>query len=275
LRLGIHLSIGQGLQKTMEEALDLNCNTVQVFAKNPRSWKAGKFDQKGAAFIRQNKKDLGIDPWVVHATYLINPCSPDEDLYSRSISALELEVGRAEEMGAEFFVIHPGNSKKSSSQEAINRLHNTLNHLLENFHAIRFLVEGMAGAGTELGADFLELSKIVSPFDPGKVGICLDTCHLFASGFDIRSENGWRKTLDQFFSHIDHQRLGLIHVNDSVHNLGENKDRHTHLGEGEIGRQGFEAMVKLPELRNIPFILETPGVARKEGKRNLDFLRSL
>jgi len=275
LRLGIHLSIGQGLKRTMEEALDLDCNCVQIFSKNPRGWNAGKFDQGGADFVRENRKERGIDPWVVHATYLVNPCSPDEDLYSRSLSSLELEVGRAEAMGADFFVIHPGNTKGSSSQEAINRLQKSLDFLLGKFHAISFLVEGMAGRGSELGGDFLELSKIVSPFAPEKVGICLDTCHLFAAGFDIRTEEGWRSTLDKFFAHIDHQRLGLIHVNDSVYPLGAKKDRHTHLGKGEIGVEGFRAMVNRPELRNIPLILETPGEARKEGQNNLEFLRNL
>ncbi len=275
MRLGIHLSIGQGLQKTAQEALDLNCNTVQIFSKNPRSWKAGKFDEEGADFIRKNKNELGLEPWVVHVTYLVNPCSPEEEQFSRSLEALELEVARAEAMGAEYFVLHPGNRKKSSPQEAIGRLQKTLDHLVQQFHSICFLLEGMAGSGTELGSDFLELSKIVAPFSPDRVGICLDTCHLFAGGFDIRDERGWQRTLDRFFSHIDHKRLGLVHVNDSIHPLGSKKDRHTHLGEGEIGAEGFKAMLKRPELRNIPLILETPGEAQKEGKRNLDFLRGL
>ncbi len=275
MRLGIHLSMGRGLKRTMEEAQELGCNTVQIFSKNPRSWKAGKFDQEGADLVYREKQDRDLRPWVVHATYLINPCSPDDDLYYRSREGLELEIGRAELMGADYYVLHPGNRKDSSPEQSIKRLQHNLAYLLEKFNSINLLVEGMAGRGSELGASFLELSKIVAPFSPTRVGICLDTCHLFAAGWDIRTDKGWRKTLDLFFSHIDYQRLQLIHVNDSVYPLGSRQDRHTHLGQGKIGREGFRAMINRPELREIPLILETPGSVREEGRKNLEFMRRL
>ncbi len=267
--------MGRGWQQTLDEAQELGCNTVQVFAKNPRSWKAGKFDQEGAELVCREKQLRELKPWVVHATYLINPCSPDDDLYYRSREGMELEIERAELMGAEYYVLHPGNRKDSTPEQSINRLRNNLAHLLEKFSSITLLVEGMAGQGSELGASFLELSKIVAPFSPARVGICLDTCHLFAAGWDIRNDEGWRRTLDRFLAHIDYQRLQLMHVNDSVFPLGSGQDRHTHLGEGEIGQEGFRAMINRPELRKIPFILETPGSARDEGRQNLDFMHGL
>ncbi len=276
MRLGLHLSMSRGLKKTLQEALDLNCNTLQIFSKNPRSWRVSAFDEEGAAYVKANKGAMGVAPWVVHVTYLINPATPDPLLYEKSLQSLFVELERSLAMGADYFVIHAGNRKDSSVDSAIARLQKTLGLATERFgDQIKILLENSTGKGSELGADFAELAEIVKPFSPASVGICFDTCHAFAAGYDMRDEASWRNTGRRLFDTIDADRLALLHVNDSQGELGSRIDRHTHLGEGQIGPAGFRAIFSDKRMRALPCILETPGQPAVEGLKNLNFLRKM
>lgn len=275
MRTGIHLSISGGFQKTLQLAEELQCTTLQVFVRNPRSWKAGTFDKEGAIFAKEQSPQKGINPWVVHVSYLINPCSPDKDIYEKSLHALEIEVSRAILLGAEFFVMHPGNHKNTTVPRSIWRLQKTLDYLMNKFPDIVFLLENTAGSGTSLGGSFNELAQAINMFPQENVCLCFDTCHALAGGYDIRSSHGWSTTLKEIDNEMDTKRLKLLHVNDSLAPLGSGIDRHTHLGEGHIGQSGFKAMLEEPLLRNLPMILETPGDPKVEGSRNLNFLRNL
>lgn len=276
MRLGLHLSIGRGFKKTLQKATDLNCNALQIFSKNPRSWEVGPFDAEGAAYVKANKEAMGVAPWVVHVTYLINPATPDPILYEKSLQSLAIELKRSIALGAEYFVIHAGNRKGSSISAAIARLQKTIGLLTEKFgDKIKLLVENSTGKGTELGAHFDELATIVRPFPTTSVGICFDTCHAFSAGYDMRDEKSWHNTSRRLFDAIDSERLSLLHVNDSLGELASCIDRHTHLGEGEIGLAGFRAIFSDDRMRALPCILETPGRPEVEGIKNLNYLRKM
>lgn len=272
--LGVHLSMARGLKKTMEKALALGFSALQIFAKNPRSWRAGPFDTEGASFVRMHRKTMGIQYWAVHMAYLNNPCSQDPDLFDKTLASLQLEAWRSQSMGADALVIHPGNRKGSSVEEAILRVQKTIEMLLM-FPEIQILVENTPGSGSQIGACFSELGKIVSPFPLERVGMCFDTCHAFARNYDLRTENNWQETLNQLFEAIHPQRLRLIHVNDSKYGLGSGRDGHTHPGQGYIGLEGFQAMMTAEQLQGIPMILETPGNPEMEGQANITLLKGL
>lgn len=274
--LGLHLSIGKGFRESLRLATELKCQTIQTFVKNPRAWGASAFDEEGAKYVKENKDKLGIAPWVVHVSYLVNPASPDQEIYEKSLASLYLEIERAIALGAELFVLHAGNRKESSQRKALAKLQGSLELLLTRFApAIKIVVENSSGKGTELAADILELAEIVRPFSVDSLGVCFDSCHGFSAGYDLRNEEAWKKTKALLFDNFEPQRLSLLHVNDSQGGLNSRIDRHAHLGEGEIGKEGFAAIFKDKDMRALPCILETPGPANPDGLRNLNFLRKM
>ena len=276
MRLGLHLSIGKGFKNTLKETLALNCNAVQTFVKNPRGWQGGAFDEEGASYVKANKDKLGIRPWVVHGSYLVNPCSPDSSIYEKSLASLLLEMERAISLGADYFVMHTGNRKGNTPEEAVLLLQKTIDQLLARFSGrVKILLENSSGKGSEIGSSFLELALITAPFPVNLLGICLDTCHAFSAGYDLRDKDAWAKTKNLLFAELDTKRLTLLHVNDSVGELNSHVDRHAHLGEGEIGKDGFFAIFQDDQMASIPCILETPGDPKVEGIKNIKFLRKM
>jgi deoxyribonuclease-4 len=282
--LGCHLSIGKGFTGAIEAAEDLGINTLQIFSHNASSWKMKTITKEAASSFQARLKTSEVEVVVIHTMYLLNPASPDEVLFERSVAALEQEVKRAGSLGIDRIVTHLGAHKGSGIEPGIARIVAALDRVIasETFSAekkVEILLENTAGTGTTMGASFSELGEIISALsDARRVGVCLDTCHAFAAGYELRTCEGLAKTLKTLDREVGLGRLKVIHLNDSKYPLGSRHDRHAHIGHGEIGIEGFSLIVNHKELRDLPFILETPkkfdGQADAD-RINLDLVRSL
>lgn len=282
--LGCHLSIGKGVSAAIDEAESLGMNAVQIFSHNASSWRMKEITDEIAAGFRERFARSSVKFIVIHTMYLLNLASPDEDLYERSIDALIEEIRRAGMLGVNHIVTHIGAHKGSGVESGLARITSALDRALSSdvarqYPNVRVLLEDTAGAGTTMGTKFSELGAIIGALpDARRVGVCLDTCHAFAAGYELRTADGLGLTLSQFDSKIGLERLELIHLNDSKFPLGSRRDRHAHIGSGEIGIQGISQVVNHPSLRDLPFILETPKeIDGKPGADavNLSQVRSL
>jgi len=282
--LGCHLSIGKGFTGAIEAAEDLGINTLQIFSHNASSWKMKTITKEAASSFQARLKTSEVEVVVIHTMYLLNPASPDEVLFERSVAALEQEVKRAGILGIDRIVTHLGAHKETGTEAGIARIITALDRVLSSDSVRRYphvhvLLEDTAGAGTTMGTTFSELGAIIgSLLDASRVGICLDTCHAFAAGYELRTFEGLAETLETLDREVGLGRLKVIHLNDSKYPLGSRHDRHAHIGHGEIGMEGFSLIVNHKALRDLPFILETPkkfdGQADAD-RINLDLVRSL
>ena len=272
--IGCHLSIGKGFSNVLDEAESLSMNAVQIFSHNASSWRMKGITSDTAASFRERFARSSVEYIVIHTMYLLNLASPDDALYERSIDALIEEIKRAGMLGIDRVVIHIGAHKGSGVEAGIARVTSALNRVLGSDIAkenrkVRVLLEDTAGAGTTMGTSFSEIGAITRGLDdPRRVGVCLDTCHAFAAGYELRTADGLARTLSEFDLEIGLDRLELIHLNDSKFPLGARRDRHAHIGAGEIGIAGISLIVNHPALRDLPFILETPK--EMDGKPGAD-----
>ena len=274
-RLGVHCSVTGGLHKSFDEAESLQINTFQIFTRNQRQWfPAPLSDDEIEAFRQRWQLSKHIFPIFSHASYLINLASDDEKIRNRSINALVDEIKRASALGLSFVVVHPGAHKGIGINKGIANVQKAIEKVLqetENSNVI-LLIENTAGQGTALASSLEELRQIIEPFDNDKIGIALDTCHLFASGYDISTEQGVLDLIEKLKELELFDRLHVWHLNDSKHPLGSRKDRHEHIGKGYIGIEGFKAIMNL--FPNIPKVLETPKAGNMD-EVNLETLRKL
>lgn len=282
--LGCHLSIGKGFTGALDAAEDLGINALQIFSHNASSWRMKTITEEAASSFRVRFDDSPVEYIVVHTMYLLNLASPDEALFKRSVAAFEDEVERAEILGIDRIVTHLGAHKGAGVEAGIDRIVTALDHVIasETFSAysgIKLLLENTAGTGTTMGSSFSELKAIIASLsDASRVGVCLDTCHAFAAGYELRTLEGLEGTLAAFDREIGLDRLELIHLNDSKYPLDSRRDRHAHIGRGEIGRDGFSLIMNHEALRELPFILETPKQidGQPDADRiNLNLVRSL
>ncbi len=275
MRLGVHTSIGKGLPKALLEAQDLGCDCLQIFAGNPRGWERKELLPKEVAAFRQLLEDSHLKPLVVHAPYLPNPATEKEELYQKTLTLLTKDFQRANDLGASFFVLHSG--RTSERDLGIKRVAQVINHLLEQVTGTTILlIENQAGGKNEIASNFQELAQIIAQIaDPQRIGLCFDTCHAFAAGYDLRQESGWQRVLAEFEKYLDFSLLKLWHLNDALHDLGSGRDRHQHIGEGFIGTEGFWYLLNNPQLNQLPGILETPQKTPEDDQRNLATLRRL
>ncbi len=276
MRFGFHISISGGLSKVAQRAVDRDCQTIQVFSRNPRGWKYGPLSPDEVRLFQIALRRLDISPVVVHMPYLPNPASPDADLYRRSIDSLAEELRRAQQLGAAFVVVHVGKHMGSPIGQALKRVAVAINQTLEQVETeVLLLLEGTAGQGTEIGHSFSQIRDIFAQLEnPNRVGVCLDTAHIFEAGYDIATDEGLEKTLQEFAQLLGLDRLHLLHLNDSKPPLGSHVDRHWHIGEGEIGREGFRRIINHPRLRSLPGIMETPA-GEAEDAKNMRTVRDL
>jgi deoxyribonuclease-4 len=287
-RLGVHTSIAGGLTHALADAVRLGCECMQMFARNQRQWRTGPLsaDQLAEwARARAAPEAAGIAPIVVHDSYLINLACPDPIIARRSYESFCDELDRCEQLGVDYLVTHPGSHLLAQPAEGIARLAEALNRLADDRPAAKtcVLLETTAGQGTNLGWRFEQLAEVLSLLPPplgaskgkGKgisktrprVGVCLDSCHVFAAGYDLRTPDKLARTLDRFDAIIGLDRLKAIHINDSRRELGSRVDRHEHIGCGFIGEAGFWSLLHEPRLAALPMILETPkGTDEKTGK---------
>jgi deoxyribonuclease-4 len=276
MRFGVHVSIGNGFTKAVAEAEKLGCDTFQIFAGNPRGWARKPLPDRETAGFRKALAASGLGPAVVHLSYLPNPASPNDEIYEKSIVALREDFDRANRLGAGFFVMHPGSCPRERREEGLRRVVAGLNTVLAEVEGPTvLLLENQGGLKSDMAADLNEMAELLAALDRNRCGICLDTCHAFVAGYDLRTKDGWDAMLALVSGKIGLDRLGAIHANDAKAGLGSGLDRHEHIGEGQLGEGAFTALGQLPELANRPVILETPRNGPADDRRNLARIRSL
>jgi deoxyribonuclease-4 len=277
MRLGVHVSIAGRLSHSVERAEMLGCTAMQIFSRSPRGWAVPELDPGETRRFRELREKADIRPLAVHASYLINLASPDVTLHRRSILALMEELERADRLSADYLVVHVGCDSLHSEASALRRVAQALRRVLKGWHfKARLLLENTAGERGDIGHAFDQLGGLLKQLgDPDPIGVCLDTCHLFAAGYDIRGQSGVDLVAKEAGQTIGTERLYLIHANDSKGELGCRVDRHQHIGLGGIGLEGFRAWVNHPAFRDVPMILETPKDSDSADRINLKTIRGL
>jgi deoxyribonuclease IV len=279
MNLGAHISVAGGLHQAFARGTAAGCNTIQIFSKNERQWRAKPLTDLDIEQFTSEAGRSAIKPVMAHASYLINLASPADELWERSIEALAEELERCRSLGIPYLVLHPGAHTGSGTEAGLQRVAEALDRL---FGAgvggdVTLLLETTAGQGTCLGGSLEELVQLLDLARyPDRIAICADTCHLFAAGYDIATPEGYTATFDRLIELFGIERLKAIHLNDSKGALGSHLDRHEAIGEGQIGLDGFRLLINDTRICGIPMILETPK--SKDGQediRNLATLRGL
>ena len=279
MRIGIHTSIAGSLEKAALKAAELGANTFQIFSASPRMWRASMPAKAEIAALRRVRERLDLRPLAIHVNYLINLASLDPVIRPRSIAAFQGELERADAIGAEYLVTHPGSYKGQPLEQALAAFALGLAEAAGG-HArqVRVLLENTAGSGFHLGGRLEELRvirELAARETDLAVGYCLDTCHLLAAGFDIASAGGLKKTVADVERLLGCENVRVIHANDSKTPLGSHMDRHANIGEGYIGAEGFRRILTHPDLRTKAFILETPVEDEGDDRRNVETLKRL
>lgn len=276
--LGAHVSTAGGVAKALGRAREIGCGCIQVFTRNQRTWNAKPITNEEAEAFRAARPDSGVGAVMSHGSYLVNPGSPDDEKRARSFAAMEAELERCHRLGIGLYNFHPGAHMEKGTAAGIRQIAATLNALAARHpdqDDVLLVLENVAGQGTTVGRTFEELADILGLLDaPGRFGICIDTAHAFAGGYDLADEDGWNRTWDAFERILGMERLAAIHLNDSKAPFDSRKDRHALVGRGEIGPRMFEWILGDPRTRDIPMFLETPG--GPEGWREeLKWLRAV
>ena len=277
MRLGVHVSIAGKIYEAVDRAKALNCECMQIFSRNPRGWQATKLDKADVEEFKKRRKEADITPLVVHIPYLINLASPEDRLYEKSIQAYLEDIRRADLLSAEYFVTHLGSHKGKGRDLGIDRFARALDKIIKELKPkVKILLENTSGSGNWLGGDFEDIAEIMTKsHQKDKLGLCFDTCHAYAAGYDIKNKKGLDETLKKIDKLIGINKLKLIHINDSKGDLGSHLDRHQHIGKGKIGRDGFKLILHHPKLRDLPYVLETPKEDIKSDPMNLKTVRSI
>jgi deoxyribonuclease-4 len=275
--LGAHVSISGGLHLAPGRGRDIGCEAIQIFSKNQRQWKAKPLSDEEAEAFREAVKAAGMQSVVIHDSYLINLADPQEEGLERSREAFVDEMERAQRLGVRYLVFHPGAHKGAGEDFGIRRIAESIDYCVGQADApgVILLVESTAGQGSNLGYTFEQLRDIRDAVsDPSRVGYCLDTCHIFAAGYDIRDQVAYERTIEKASEVLGLERVKAFHLNDSQKELNSRVDRHEHVGKGHIGIEAFRLLVNDSRFRGVPMLLETPG-DDGDFRRNLDLLKSL
>jgi deoxyribonuclease-4 len=281
LRIGIHTSTSGSLEKAAIKAHELGANTFQIFSASPRMWRARTPDAEQIKLLNDCRTQYDLTPLVIHGSYLINLGAPPSLTRERSIAALMGELERALLIGAEYLVIHPGSYRGLTVEEGIR---NVAEGMVEAWRALdnqlnksklTILLENTAGAGAQLGGHLQELAAIRELASNLPLGYCLDTCHCYASGFDLATETGLQHLLETADATLGLQRIPVFHANDSQTPFNSHRDRHANIGAGYIGKEGFRRILNHPDLREKAFILETPVDEPGDDLRNVKALKEL
>lgn len=277
MRFGFHISISGGLSKVVNQAEIRECDTIQLFSRNPRGWKYEQLAEGEVKLFRKGIQSSGLFPIFLHLPYLPNIASRDSKFYKPSIESIMTDLERAEVLGAQYLIIHIGHRMQSSEEEAIDAVIHGIEKAFQRVkNSVILLLENTAGQGTEIGYNFDQIKKIMDGIEEKeRVGVCLDTAHAFEAGYDLSKWEGIDQTLNIFDQTIGRKRLHLLHLNDSKTPLGSRKDRHWHIGEGYIGLEGFRYLINHPLLNHLPGIMETPRKDTLEDITNMKVVRSL
>ncbi|MEM1677574.1 MAG: deoxyribonuclease IV [Nitrososphaerota archaeon] len=275
--LGAHVSISGTIDKAVDRAVELKCTTFQIFTRNPRSWKAKKLTDEEVEDFREKMKKYGFRVAVSHMPYLPNISSPQQQTFKKSVKSLIEEFERTNLLGLNYLVVHIGSHLGKGLDVGIKRAAEAVNTALSKVEgSVMILLENMAGQKNSVGSRFEDVKRILNLIEyPYRVGVCLDTCHAFAAGYDLRTREAIDNTLNDFDQIIGIKLLKVVHINDSKGDLGSHLDRHEHIGMGKIGENGFRELFHHPWIRDLPLILETPVDSRGDFATNLEKCREL
>lgn len=275
-KLGFHASISGGIHRSVDRASQLEVDAFQIFLGSPRSWKHNDPETEYIKQFKENLKRSNIDKIVCHLSYLPNPSSSDDLIINQTKNAFTQQLDNSDKLDIDYLVIHIGSHKGRGVDEGVKRVVSMLDFAISRNNNVKMLLETSAGSKNSVGSKFNEIGKIIdNASDPSKIGVCLDTCHVFAAGYDIRDEDKVDNTLSEFNDFIGLDKLSVLHLNDSKGPLSSAKDRHEHIGLGKIGLNGFDALLNHRKLKNLPAIIETPVNEIRGNRENLDILRKL
>jgi deoxyribonuclease-4 len=274
--IGFHVSIAKSLDLVFERAADLGCNTLQMFTRNPRGWSFKPLTDDQIESFREKRRKSGFRYVADHMPYLPNLASPDRAVMKRSRQALDEEVRRCDALGIDYLVVHLGSHMGKGTMVGVRNVADACGGALSRSSGgVTVLLENMAGQKNSVGSRFEELRMIMDLAKSDRIGVCLDTCHLLAAGFDIRTQEAVRDTVSLFDSTVGMKALRLVHLNDSKGELGSGLDRHENLGKGKIGRRGMKAFLSAPGILERPIILETPYRDDRTLREDLKTARGL
>jgi len=281
-KFGSHMSAAGGLENAFHAGVAVGCDALQLFVKNQRQWRAASLSDEQIQKTLAAKAETGLTPVVAHASYLLNLASPEDSKRKQSVEALVDEQQRCESVGVDFVVVHPGAHMDDTMEAGISRVAQSLDEVEEQNAGLSCMVllETTAGQGSAIGYRFEQIAGILNETrNASAFGVCLDTCHLFAAGYDFRKQVGYDEMMNELDQAIGISKVKCIHVNDSKKDLGSRVDRHDHIGKGKIGIEGFAHFVNDTRFGDVPFILETPkgkdGRGADFDKVNLKRLRAL
>jgi deoxyribonuclease-4 len=277
VRLGFHVSISGGFSLAAQRAYELGCTCMQMFSRNPRGWTVKPLDKDDIAEFKKLREKWDIGPVFVHTNYLINLASGKPDLYKRSIEQFVIDLERTEHLGADYLVTHLGSASGKDPAWMIERVSAALNMAMK-LHPPKatILLENTAGEAGDVGYTLAQVQEVIARLDAAAhVGICYDTCHGFAAGYDIRTKKGVDALAKEIGSTVGLDRLRGIHLNDCLKDFGSRVDRHWHIGEGKIGEDGFRAFLKHSAFKDVPMIMETPKETEEDDPRNMKKVKAL
>ena len=261
MQVGCHVSASGSIDKAVDNAVERNCTAFQIFTRSPRSWHAKELTKEVIDAFKSKLKDSKIDRFAIcaHMPYLPNLATPKEDAFEKSVNTLVSEVERCAQLGIPYLVTHLGSHLGTGEEAGIKRLVDGLTKAGQTKNDVMILLENTAGQKNSVGSDFQQLGEIFKQLKPEKkFGVCLDTCHAFVAGYDLRTKEKVKETFKEFDKHVGIKNLKILHLNDARGELGCNLDRHYHLGLGGIGEEGITSVVKFANKKKIPIILETP-----------------
>jgi len=262
--IGAHVSPAGGPAKAVERGVEAACRSIQIFNQNPRAWKPTIYTDEQVQACREAMADSPVDALLIHAVYLLNCASEDPEIREKSLASLVASLRAGDALGAHGVVLHPGSALGGDVSAAIERAGATIREALAESERCPLHLENTAGAGGTLGRSFEELAALLDAAGgDARLGLCLDSCHLYASGYDIATAGGLAAVLDECDAKVGLDRLGSLHLNDSQTPLGSNRDRHAPVGQGELGEDGCAAFLSEPRFQELPLILETPGPGEK------------
>jgi deoxyribonuclease-4 len=275
--IGAHVSPAGGPAKAVERGVERGARAIQIFNQSPRMWKPTIYRDEQVAEFREAMAASDVDALLIHAVYLLNAASEDPEIRAKTLTSLITSLQAGDALGAVSVVLHPGSAKTGEVAPAIKRAGAVIKEALAESEHCALHLENTAGAGGTLGRSFHELAALIDAAGGDeRLGLCLDSCHLYASGFDIRTEEGLAQVLDECVEVVGLERLGSLHFNDSQGGLGSNRDRHADVGQGELGEDGCAVFLSEPRFDGLPVILETPGPDKKgPTKEELELCRTL
>lgn len=275
MRVGAHVSISGGFSKAVNREVDLGGNCGQIFVGSPRGWAVNEVDADEAASFIDASRAADVGPWIVHGTYLINFATPKDDLGERSVETVQAELDAASALDIPYYTFHPGSHTGAGVEQGIENIGERLSELSIPDN-VTLLLENTAGSGTSLGKTFDQLDAMIAGSSYGytDIGVCLDSCHLFAGGYDFRTESGLSDMVDSLDQAVGVDNVHFLHLNDSKHPFDSEKDEHEHIGEGEIGSEGFRLLINDTDFRELPMALETPE-DEKGYEWNINRIREL